>query len=227
MNNRKLILVELNELNFELIKEYTQKYELPNFKKLLENITTTSSENEYKLLEPWIQWLTIKTGLSALEHNIFRLGDINNSFESIYEKIENMGFSVGAVSPMNSPNNCKNAKYFIPDPWSLSKSDNSSLSKKIFKMLKQTVNDNAKNGISFESYITILKLIIFYSNLKNLHFYIKYFFTSHKAKWKKALFLDLLLHDVHLKLLKNKNQTFQVFFLMVGHIFNIIIYLIL
>ena len=136
MNNRKLILVELNELNFELIKEYTQKYELPNFKKLLENITTTSSENEYKLLEPWIQWLTIKTGLSALEHNIFRLGDINNSFESIYEKIENMGFSVGAVSPMNSPNNCKNAKYFIPDPWSLSKSDNSSLSKKIFKMLK-------------------------------------------------------------------------------------------
>ena len=76
---------------------------------------------------------------------------------------------------MNTPNNCKNPKYFIPDPWSLSKSDDTFLSKLTFKMLKQTVNDNAKNGISFKSSLTILLLLIFYSSPKNLYKYFKYF----------------------------------------------------
>ena len=34
----------------------------------------------------------------------------------IFEKIENCGLKVGAVSPMNSRNNCKKPQYFIPDP---------------------------------------------------------------------------------------------------------------
>lgn len=145
MNNKKLILIELNELNFDIIKKYVDLYDLKNFSKLLKNIQITSSEKDYDLLEPWIQWYTIKTGLSAAEHKIFRLGDsINSKIAQIYEKLENKGFSVGAISPMNSPNNCKNPKYFIPDPWTTSRTDNSFLSKIISKMLKQTVNDNAK-----------------------------------------------------------------------------------
>ena len=214
MSKKKLILIELNELNFEMVLPYVKNYKLKNLEILLKNLYTTESENEYELLEPWIQWFTIKTGLSAKEHKIFRLGDKNNTInENIYEKLEKMGHTVGAISPMNIPNNCKNPKYFIPDPWSISKSDDTFLSKVTFKMLKQTVNDNAKNGISFKSSLTILFLIIFYSSPKNLYKYIKYFIASIKSKWIKALFLDLLLNDLHLKLLEKRKPNLSSIFL--------------
>ena len=60
----------------------------------------------------------IYLGKTFDEHQIFRLGDIVNSSESqIFEVIENAGFKVGAISPMNAKNNLKNPEYFIPDPW--------------------------------------------------------------------------------------------------------------
>lgn len=214
MKKKELILIELNELNFEMVLPYIKDYKLKNLEMMIKNIQTTDAENEYELLEPWIQWLTIKTGLSAKEHRIFRLGDKNNAIhENIYEKLEKTGYSVGAISPINTPNNCEDPRYFIPDPWSQSKSDDTFLSRLTFKMLKQTVNDNAKNGITLKSLLTILFLVFFYSNPKNFYKYIKYFIASRKLRWFKALFLDLLLNDVHLKLLKKRKPNFSTIFL--------------
>ena len=74
-----------------------------------EGILETSSENNYDFLEPWIQWPSVHTGYEFSEHKIFRLGDIVKSdFPQIFEKIENKGFSVGAISPMNARNDLIN-----------------------------------------------------------------------------------------------------------------------
>ena len=82
------------------------------------------------------------------EHKIFRLGDIVNSNElQIYEKLEQHGFSVGAISPMNTKNNLKNPTCFIPDPWTKTKSDNSFLSKIITSSVSDIVNENANSKI--------------------------------------------------------------------------------
>jgi hypothetical protein len=79
----KTILLGLNELNFEYIKFYSTKGLLPNFKIFspTTRFVETQSEDEYELLEPWIQWATIHTGKTFAEHQIFRLGDIVNSNE--------------------------------------------------------------------------------------------------------------------------------------------------
>ena len=180
MNKKKLIFLELNEINFDLVKSYIEIYDLKNFKHLIENLKITNSETEYELLEPWIQWYSIRTGMKANEHKIFRLGDaINSNIPQIFEKIENLGLKVGAVSPMNSRNNCKKPEYFIPDPWTNTKSDNSFLSNLIDRLLKQTVNDNAKSRISIASYISIVGVLLFYTKIKNLPIYLKYFFFLH------------------------------------------------
>ncbi len=230
MNKKKLIFLELNEINFDLVKSYVEIYDLKNFKHLIENLKITNSETEYELLEPWIQWYSIRTGMKANEHKIFRLGDaISSNIPQIFEKIENLGLKVGAISPMNSRNNCKKPKYFIPDPWTNTKSDNSFLSKLIDRLLKQTVNDNAKSRISIASYVSIVGILLFYAKIKNLPIYLKYFFSSFKAKWRKALFLDLLLHDVHLKLLQRNKPNFSSIFFNAGahiqhhYLFNSII----
>ena len=63
--SNKLILISLNELNFDNINKYISNYKLECFKKLKQNLVETSSEKEYKNLEPWIQWVSIYYGKKA------------------------------------------------------------------------------------------------------------------------------------------------------------------
>ena len=56
--SKKLILISLNEINFEIVKKYLNKYPLKNLKYLLSQKFynyQTSSEKKYEYLEPWIQ----------------------------------------------------------------------------------------------------------------------------------------------------------------------------
>ena len=61
-NKKKLILIALNELNFDLIKKYVEDNKLKNLKKIIDKISFTTSETEYKYLEPWIQWPSVYFG---------------------------------------------------------------------------------------------------------------------------------------------------------------------
>ena len=68
---KNLLFIQLNEINFDLALPYIEKINLEGLKKLLKlNKTITSSEEKYELLEPWIQWHSIHTGLSADEHTL-------------------------------------------------------------------------------------------------------------------------------------------------------------
>ena len=113
----KTILLGLNELNSDYIKFYIKLGLLPNFKKLFEiqPPIETTSEKEYKLLEPWVQWVTIHSGKSFKEHSVFRLGDIVNNpdLSQIFEELESDGLSVGAVSPFNAENRLKTPSFFV------------------------------------------------------------------------------------------------------------------
>ena len=73
MTEQRLILLSLNELNFDYVIKYLKFKKLDNLKKLSNSIKITTSENEYKNLEPWIQWPSVYTGKKAQEHKIFRM----------------------------------------------------------------------------------------------------------------------------------------------------------
>jgi hypothetical protein len=116
----RLILIELNEINFDTATTYIERGEyLPGFKKLIERgIVHTESEPEYENLEPWIQWPSVHTGKAFKEHKVFRLGDFVNSLDDqLFEHLENAGLSVEAVSLMNASNKLQKLAYFILDPW--------------------------------------------------------------------------------------------------------------
>lgn len=218
-NSKELIFVQLNEINFNLVKVYLKKYKtkFKNLKKISRDIIFTHSENEFQLLEPWIQWYSIHSGLNAKDHKIFRLGDgANSEIELIYEKIEKLGYTIGAISPMNAKNNCLNPIYFIPDPWTKTKSDGSFLSKILTNLLTQTVNNNANNKLTIKNYLSIIHIIFRYGQIKHYYFYIKLFLKSFKSKWSKAIFLDLMLHDIHIKKLNNQKPNFSSIFLNAG-----------
>jgi len=55
---KNIVLLELNEINFDTVSSYIERGKcLPGFKKLIEKgIVTTEAESKYENLEPWFLW---------------------------------------------------------------------------------------------------------------------------------------------------------------------------
>ncbi|MDC1274775.1 hypothetical protein N8Z59_03650 [Planktomarina temperata] len=216
MIKKRLNLIELNEINFDLVKKYIEEApgNYPGFEKLFtlkEQIT--HSEAEYQNLEPWIQWVSVHTKKTHSEHKIFRLGDIEKFYqEQIFETVERMGYKVGCISPMNASNKLLNPAFFIPDPWTETSADSQFLSKQIHGVLRQAVNDNARERLSFKTIIIFLIFFILYSNMNNFRMYFD-LFRNRKKKWNKALFLDLFLTDLFCNWHAKHNVDFGTLFL--------------
>ena len=89
--DKKLLLVQLNEINFGYFKNFIFDNKYKNLKELYNlNYYETYSENEYENLEPWIQWFSAVSGFDAKTHKLFHLGDVEKSnVDQIYEIIEN------------------------------------------------------------------------------------------------------------------------------------------
>jgi hypothetical protein len=215
----KTILLGLNELNFDYIKFYINQGLLPNFKKIFEIQPPigTVSENEYKLLEPWVQWVTIHSGKTFKEHNIFRLGDIvnNSGLSQIFEELETEGLSVGAVSPFNAENRLKNPSFFVPDPWTKTNLSGNWIVKALYQAVYQSVNDNAKSKLNIKSMISLGLGLLFYVPISRWFHYVKTVFKA-KSPGAKAVILDSLLADVHLTLWKKHKPDFSNLFLNSG-----------
>ena len=211
-----LILLELNEINFDIAKLYIkQGRSLPGFKRVMEgNFISTFSENEYDKIEPWIQWASIHTGKTFEEHRLFRLGDIEKSnVKQIFEHVESKGFSVGAISPMNTKNNLNQPAYFVPDPWTKTSTDGTFLSKIIHHALSQTVNDNSKEKISIKSFFYFLIACLTCLKLKDLISLFFYGISCLKLKHRRALFLDKLIFKIHQYFFIKKSPHFSTIFL--------------
>ena len=213
---KNLNLIELNEINFDVVKKYVDKSPgaYPGFEKLFQlNLITTSSEHVYEHIEPWIQWPSVHTCQTYAEHQIFRLGDVvSYKGEQIFEKIEKAGFTVGCVSPMNADNRLDRPAYFIPDPWTDSTTDNSRMSNALHQALRQAVNDNSSGKVKVSTYVTLFWILVTKTQKRNWINYIS-LFRNRKKRWNKALFLDLLLFDVFIYLKKTKKADFHCMFL--------------
>ena len=219
-SKRKLIIVSLNELNFEVINKYIQKYSLNNLAEIKKNISFTHSETEYKLLEPWIQWVSFYYGKKFKEHNVFRLGEkIEGTHKNVFQIMEEKGFKVGIISAMNIFNNLKKPDYFIPDPWTETKPDNDYWSKILSKSISSIVKDNARSKFDLKSLFYFFVAFLKFARIKNYLNYIMIFFKSFKKKWFRPLFLDLFLHDFHIKKLSQNNTDLtNIFFNSIAHI---------
>ena len=219
-SNNPLILIELNEVNFDIVEKYLAAggLRLPALKKLLNGPRIrTTSESEYEQLEPWVQWVSVHTGKTYAEHGVFRLGDIVGSgAPQIFEQLERAGYKVGSISAMNAENRLERPAYFIPDPWTQTPSDSSWWSRSLGKAIAQAVNDNAQARITFQSALCLLVGLVRFARFKHYRTYLALVIASHRKPWLKALVLDLLLHDIHWGMFKQARPDFSALFLNAG-----------
>jgi len=215
-----LIFLEMNEVNFDYVHRYIQKGELPNFRAVFENhgYSRTSSNASYDELEPWIQWVSARTGKVYAEHNIFRLGDIVDSdIEQHWEFLEKKGFSVAAVSPINAANRTEKSQFWIPDPWVATQASGSKALEPLARAIKQAVNDNAEGSLTFQSKIALIKALVTMTPISSWSRYTRCLVGAARGQhWSKAILLDRLLADVFFNLWKKHLPNFSTLFLNAG-----------
>lgn len=218
--HKQLVLLGLNELNFDIVRRYldSKPRVLNGFRQLvsLPGIET-SAESEYNLLEPWIQWASVHTGRAFAEHGVYRLGDIvEYEGPQIFEQVEARGFVVGAISPMNACNRLRVPAYFMPDPWTKTEYSGGRLEKKFLSVVSALVKENSTLRLGVSSIVTILLTFVRFAKLRRYPKYVTLALLSLKKPWFRALFLDLLLHDIHLRLFTSQRVNFSTLFLNAG-----------
>lgn len=219
MHVQQLLFLELNEINFDFLKHYIARGELPRFRDFLmrHGLEETESERTYDELEPWIQWVTAHTGLTYAEHGIFRLGDIVHSdIPQIWEQLEEAGLKVGAVSPMNAKYRLNDPAFFIPDPWTETEVRAGGVDARFYQAIRQAVNDNASGGLKKQSVFDFIVGGLQNASPYNYLAYLKLAGTARAKAWSKALFLDQVLTDLFVRLVRAKKPDFATLFLNAG-----------
>lgn len=212
-----VLLLALNEVNFDHVRSYVAKGKLPVLGRLIaeHGVTETTSEGKYEELEPWIQWVTAQTGMTLAEHGVFRLGDIvRTDIPQIWETLESQGLVVGAISPMNARNSCRAPAFFVPDPWTDTPVTGSRLMKKFYQAIARSVNENATSRLTASSAFWLAVGMAAYASPINYPQYASLVISAVRGKsWAKALVLDQVLADIFVSYARRRRVDFASLFL--------------
>jgi hypothetical protein len=215
----QLLFLEFNEINLDSVRYYADRGLLPNLHRLIENNgwATTTSEQRYEDVEPWIQWVTAHSGRSLAEHRVFRLGDIvQHELPQIWESLEARGVRVGALGPMNAVNRLRDPAFFVPDFWTKTGISAPPVVARLHAAVSQLVSDNADVRLTPGSAAALLTGLAAYAAPRNYSVYASLVMTSRSRPWRRAILLDLLLNDVFVSLVRDKSPGFATLFLNAG-----------
>lgn len=226
---KKLLAVYLNEFNLEYLKYGANKYKFENLKRLLslKKIKTfTKDKIQNKNLDPWVQTVSISSGKSSKNHNVFKLGQrIPKKVNYIWDILTKKKIDCFVWGTMNSTykiNNCM--KLFFPDPWNyISKAHPKNL-QNIHALpryyAKNYLDVNLlklfKYSVKFLIGIIDSKIILFL--LKNTDLIIKSVFLKKLNNFTLFFLFDLIsLHIFSLKTITNSKHFSLIFLNSLAH----------
>jgi hypothetical protein len=213
---QSLVLLELNEVNFDFVRRYIEKGHLPTLAALLDltGVAETTSELAYEHLEPWIQWVTAHTGLSYEQHRVFRLGDIVAlDLEQIWEKLESAGVTVAAVSPINASNRTRRSPFFVPDPWTQTPVSGGWVLRQLCVALNQAVGENAQQRMTPATLLRLIMGLARHFRSSTIRELAAHALKRRHEGWRAVLFLDRLLADVFIRQWRRHAPGFSSLFL--------------
>ena len=111
--------MEFNELSPVLMEKFIDAGKLPNFKRFHDEsqVFTTEADAPAPDLEPWIQWVTVHSGIPYAEHQIHHLGDGHKLEDTIWDLLSDAGKSVWVCGSMNINYETPINGWVLPDPW--------------------------------------------------------------------------------------------------------------
>ena len=221
--NKKLLILELNEFNTDLLRRGSEHLNLSNIKRMLtmSHAETFTDNFDHGELDPWVQWVSVHIGLPHKIHKVTRLGELPNpNYPQLWEKLSKKNVTSGIWGPMNaSRNNSKNCKFFLPDPWSFSELGFPSSLNRFLSLPRYY----AKNYISpslIKLIIAISKTIRFFIYREMINILKNEFLNSIKIIKKYGInnivlfcLFDIYSAKVFLKFKQKYNPDFSILFL--------------
>lgn len=122
MTNRTVLLLEINEITWDLIDGFIAAGKLPTFARLKQEGAwgTPLSVDRPPQLDPWITWTTLYSGQPQAEHNVFFLQQPPETIKAkrIWERCAEHGLKVGVYGSLCSWPPQKVDGFYVPDTFS-------------------------------------------------------------------------------------------------------------
>ncbi len=123
MNERRVILYELNEVPWQVVDLYVGERPESNLAAVLGTGQSLTTENHDPVpLQPWRTWPTFHASMHTDDHNSFDLGQDPATFRgtTIWDVAESAGRSVGLFGPLQSwpARAFARGGFFVPDTFS-------------------------------------------------------------------------------------------------------------
>jgi len=123
MSQKKMLLLELNEVPFRVIDAYIASKPESTLARITASSAQFTTLTEDRLaLDPWISWPTLHRGVTDETHQILHLGqdleDIDVTYPPIWRILKKSGLSVGVFGSLHSssvPNDYSQYSFYLPD----------------------------------------------------------------------------------------------------------------
>jgi len=217
-----MIMLEFNELSPVLMDQFMADGKLPNFSRLRAESQAYVSEAEEIApnLEPWIQWITVHTGLAYKQHGIFDLGDGHKlGYPTAYELLSEAGRKIWICASMNASFRTPPHGFFLPDPWSVGVEPYPKGEfEDYFDYVCRNVQEHSRDKMvmSKSDHAKFLAFMLRHGfSATTVKAIIKQLSTERggKFRWKRAVLLDQMQWDVFVHYWKKERPDFSTFFI--------------
>ncbi len=222
LRDKKVILLEFNELSPKLIEGFMAQGELPNFRRLRDEsrVFISDAEEAAPNLEPWIQWVTVHSGLSYDQHGIFHLGD-GHKLENkcLWDILSDAGLTVWVCGSMNQRVDLPINGAVLPDPWAAEARPYPESLQPFYRFVRQNVQEytNDRVPLSMGDYVSFVKFMVTHGlRLRTAIAIAKQLLlerVNKQAKWRRATILDKLQWDVFRSYYRELKPQFSTFFI--------------
>jgi len=196
----RLLLLEFNELCPSLIERFMAEGALPNFKRLRERSRAFITHTNEPVLEPWIQWVTVHTGVPLDQHGIFDLDEAAKlRHEAFWDGLTSE--NVLLMCPMNVRFNRTDGSIFMPDPWAASQVPSREI-EPFYRFVRSAVNGHARSaGFDRKTAVDALRYLAGHGMtlrtfLELIRQLVQERIGDRDVKWHGATMLDKLCWDV-------------------------------
>lgn len=204
----KVLLVEFNELTPSLMDRFIAEGHLPNFARMRREsrVYVTQADERDHELEPWIQWVTVHSGLPYRQHRVTHLGQGHDlKSKRVWDVAAEHGKRLLICGSMNAYTREAVRGYFLPDPWAAQAGPQPDSLLPFFRFVQANVQDHARdtetkgggtgtflrfmlrNGLSWRTAWAIVRQIVAQR-------------LDPRKAWRRAVILDRLQFDLFRRL---------------------------
>jgi len=199
-----VILLEFNELSPTLMTRFMEAGKLPNFQRLYREALAyvTDAEEVPPTLEPWIQWVTVHTGLGFGEHRVRDLGDGHKlTAPRLWDLASAAGRRVLVCGSMNIGYRQPINGVVLPDAWSPGTSPYPAELGAYYEFVKRNVQEYTRGVVplSVADYARFVAFMVAHGlSLTTVLAAVRQLLAERwgDARWKRAAIMDRLQWDL-------------------------------